>query len=367
MFKYMKAFIFLLFVFFIAFQINTRLNPKERLNDEDITNIANIAEVHAIDTVYADNQTPNNDIAALDLKKHIWSTLCDSLLNIHIDKEQKVQKVETVNQTLVERKGYKYSIDFMFTKDEIIASVYSKSGVIFNQGDEFIFIDSMNVRKIFKFFQIGRKLTKTGETVFGNAIQLDSEAVKWLANSFIKTIYIKNNITNEIRKYIINKENQVAFNNISACFYNALNQSGKWGAIENTPKKEKESVPDSDDRVYQVVQEMPRFPGCENEPKDMREGCAHTKMLEFVYENLEYPPVAKENQIEGTVIIQFLIDENGLISQPKILKNIRGDCGEEAVRIVNLMNNMDEKWTPGKQGGKLVKVKYHIPIRFRLD
>ena len=62
---------------------------------------------------------------------------------------------------------------------------------------------------------------------------------------------------------------------------------------------------------------MPRFPGCENEAKNNRESCANQKMLEFIYKNQEYPAVARKNKIEGTTVVQFVIDQKGNLTSLK--------------------------------------------------
>jgi len=380
----MKAYLSTLILIFTAFQISAQRYLTEQFTDVDVTsnvlysqNITGITGVPTLDIFYADYYTPNGNtetsrplVVVISTGSLVCPLLCENLVILHKDEEQKVQKIETVLQTLAVREKYSYSIEFLYEKNKITANVYSKGGVKFNQGDEIIFMDTSDIRKVFKFFQIGRKLTKDGASVFGNAIQLDLEEVKWLANASIKTIYIKNNKTDELRKFIVNSSRQAAFGYLTACFYNALDKPEKWGNIENPtnpPQNVIGSTPSSDEKVYQVVEDMPRFPGCENEPKDKRDGCANKKMLEFIYENLEYPSDAGKNGIEGTVVIQFVIDEKGAITKPKIVKDIAGQCGQEGLRIVKLMNSMDEKWIPGKQRGKLVKVRYTLPIKFSLD
>jgi periplasmic protein TonB len=122
------------------------------------------------------------------------------------------------------------------------------------------------------------------------------------------------------------------------------------------------------EEIFQVVEDMPRFPGCEDEPtKEKRIECANNKLLQFIYKNIKYPPIAKENGIEGTTVIQFVVDQSGKITEPTIVKDIGGQCGQEALRVVKLMNEMGEKWIPGKQRGRPVKVRYTLPVKFRLE
>ena len=89
--------------------------------------------------------------------------------------------------------------------------------------------------------------------------------------------------------------------------------------------------------------------------------------MEFIYKNIKYPPIARENGVEGTVVIRFVVDKDGSVDEPKILRDIGAQCGAEALRVVNMMNNMPQKWIPGKQRGKPVKVYFNLPVKFRLE
>ncbi len=117
--------------------------------------------------------------------------------------------------------------------------------------------------------------------------------------------------------------------------------------------------------IFKVVEEMPRFPGCDNEPGDAKakEQCAQKKMLEFIYKNIKYPAIARENGVEGTVVVTFVVEKDGSISDAKTLRDIGAQCGEEALRIVKMM----PKWTPGKQRGNSVRVQFNLPVRFKLE
>jgi protein TonB len=113
---------------------------------------------------------------------------------------------------------------------------------------------------------------------------------------------------------------------------------------------------------------MPRFKSsdCETLAATSQEEarkCAEKKMLEFVYGNIKYPPAARDGGIEGTAVIRFVVDENGEIKNPEILKNPGGGLGEEALRIVSKF----PAWTPGKQRDKNVRVWFNMPVRFKLE
>lgn len=122
------------------------------------------------------------------------------------------------------------------------------------------------------------------------------------------------------------------------------------------------------EEIFQVVEEMPRFPGCEDiSDKAERKTCSQKKMLEFIYKNIKYPPIARENGVEGTVVIRFVVDKSGKVQEPTILRDIGAQCGSEALRVVEMMNKMGKKWIPGKQRGKPVKVYFNLPVKFKLE
>ncbi|HHM21774.1 MAG TPA: energy transducer TonB, partial [Bacteroidetes bacterium] len=115
--------------------------------------------------------------------------------------------------------------------------------------------------------------------------------------------------------------------------------------------------------IFRIVEEQPTFKGCENiMDKARRKKCADAKLMEFIYENIVYPAVARENNITGTVVVQFVVERDGSVSNVKLLRDIGGSCGEEAVRVVKMM----PPWNPGKQRGRPVRVMFTLPIRFKL-
>lgn len=117
--------------------------------------------------------------------------------------------------------------------------------------------------------------------------------------------------------------------------------------------------------VFQVVEEMPRFPGCEEVGTDRatKVQCATNKLLRYLSNQIKYPRFALENHIQGTVYISFIVNEKGAITDIKVLKEPGAGLGKEAVRVVKTMPN----WTPGKQRGKPVKVQFNLPVKFRLN
>ena len=116
------------------------------------------------------------------------------------------------------------------------------------------------------------------------------------------------------------------------------------------PDKEAEYLAERKDTInaYDVVEQMPRFPGGER------------KLAEFIEENMQYPKKCAEKGIYGRVIVAFVVERSGQLSNIRVVKSVHPALDKEALRIVNLM----PRWIPGKQNGVAVRVKYLIPIRF---
>lgn len=124
-----------------------------------------------------------------------------------------------------------------------------------------------------------------------------------------------------------------------------------------------------DSTIFTVAEEMPRFPVCEklDTTLEVIKKCAQEQLLSFIYQNVNYPFEARQNGNEGTVVISFVIEKDGSITNQEIMKDIGGGCGAEALRVVNLMPEADLKWVPGKNKGEPVRVKFVLPVRFRLE
>lgn len=117
--------------------------------------------------------------------------------------------------------------------------------------------------------------------------------------------------------------------------------------------------------IFTVVEEMPRFPGCETEgmSKKEKKRCAEKALMQFLGKNIRYPELAKEGRIEGTVVMNFVVNEDGSISDINVMRDIGGGCAREAARVIKKM----PKWIPGKQIGRPVKVRFNIPIKYKLE
>jgi len=100
-----------------------------------------------------------------------------------------------------------------------------------------------------------------------------------------------------------------------------------------------------------IVEIMPEFPGGE------------LALLKHFGSNIKYPEAARLADIEGVVVLEFIVEKDGSITDIEILRDIGGGCGEEALRIAKEM----PKWKPGMDGGKLARVVYKLPVRFKLN
>jgi periplasmic protein TonB len=105
-----------------------------------------------------------------------------------------------------------------------------------------------------------------------------------------------------------------------------------------------------DNKVYTVVENIPVYPG------------GDAALMEFLSDNIRYPEEAKTSGVTGTVMVRFIVEKDGSVTNAKILQGLDGGCNEEVLRVVKLM----KKWTPGKQNGKAVRVLYNLPVKFSL-
>ncbi|SFG65291.1 TonB family protein [Prevotella sp. KH2C16] len=137
--------------------------------------------------------------------------------------------------------------------------------------------------------------------------------------------------------------------------------------LNNKPRKEAEqtdSVPmtatagdsvsavkSSEGKVFDVVEEMPQFPG------------GSAKLMSYLSSHLQYPAEAQKKKIEGRVVVSFVVETDGAVSGVKVVRSIDPLLDQEAVRVVEDM----PRWQPGKQHGKTVRVKYNIPVAFKLQ
>ena len=111
------------------------------------------------------------------------------------------------------------------------------------------------------------------------------------------------------------------------------------------PPKEEET------KVFDVVEQMPSFPG------------GPSALMQYLSSNIKYPVVAEENGVQGRVVCTFVVERDGSITDVRVIRSVDPSLDKEAVRVVKSM----PKWIPGKQNGSAVRVKYTVPVTFRLQ
>lgn len=109
-------------------------------------------------------------------------------------------------------------------------------------------------------------------------------------------------------------------------------------------------VAEIEEPVFDVVEEMPSFPG------------GNGALLKFVSENLRYPTIAVEQGIQGRLVLNFVVEKDGSLSNIKVTRKLSPECDAEAIRVIK----MSPKWTPGKQNGQPARVRFTFPVLFKL-
>ncbi|MBQ9186795.1 MAG: energy transducer TonB [Prevotella sp.] len=109
--------------------------------------------------------------------------------------------------------------------------------------------------------------------------------------------------------------------------------------------------PVDEEKVYDVVEQMPSFPG------------GPAAMMDFISRTITYPVSALKQNLQGRVIVTFVVERDGSLSHAKVVKSVAPDMDKEALRVVKKM----PRWIPGQQNGCKVKVKYTVPVTFRLN
>jgi TonB family protein len=133
------------------------------------------------------------------------------------------------------------------------------------------------------------------------------------------------------------------------CQISAVNLLNKYCG-ENISLDKMPTIKEAEQTIYTIVEEMPSFPNGEK------------AMLDFIAENVKYPDHARKKNITGRVYISFIVDKDGYVREPRILRGIGDGCDEEAIRVVQMM----PQWNPGYLNGRPVNVQFNLPILFTL-
>jgi len=150
-------------------------------------------------------------------------------------------------------------------------------------------------------------------------------------------------------KEVVEEEEMPTIEEIKENETGSVDQEGTGEVIFEEPVEEAKG--EDPNKVFLVVEQPPEFEG------------GLEAMYKFISKNMKYPASARRMNIEGSVFVGFVVDADGKISETSIIKGISADCDKEALRVVQMM----PKWRPGKQSGRPVRVKFVLPIKFRLD
>ena len=117
-----------------------------------------------------------------------------------------------------------------------------------------------------------------------------------------------------------------------------------------TVSAQKTVVAEKNQKVFDVVEQMPQFPG------------GSMALFEYLMQNVKYPEDAEKQKVEGSVIANFVVEADGTIANVDVSRPVFPSLDAEAIRVLKAM----PKWTPGRQDGKAVRVRYVVPVRFKL-
>ncbi len=156
---------------------------------------------------------------------------------------------------------------------------------------------------------------------------------------FVPPKVVKEEVVEEIPTIEEIKQNEVA----------AVEVEGDAEVVFEEPVEQ--VVVEDENKIFMVVEQQPEFEG------------GYEAMMNFIRKNMRYPASARRMGIDGTVYVSFVVEKDGSINDVSVLRGISADCDKEAVRVVQAMPN----WKAGKQNGKPVRVKFNLPIKFKLN
>lgn len=148
-------------------------------------------------------------------------------------------------------------------------------------------------------------------------------------------------------------QDEIMKSKVSISVFDVLNGSEEGEVLKakqmlvTEPVKPKEE----ENTVFEYVEQMPSFPG------------GDAALMQYLSKNIKYPPLAEENGIQGRVICTFVVERDGSVSDIRIKRGVDPSLDKEAMRVVSAM----PKWIPGRQNGQMVRVKYTLPVTFRLQ
>lgn len=217
-------------------------------------------------------------------------------------------------------------------------------------GDEYCVLKYENLKGRAKSVQY-KELT--------DGVMQSFHSLKFDNATYCKPFYNKMATSTHLKSINIKYDDNTTSNKV-AIFYNGMHgdkslyDDGPLQPITAllTKTREKDSPEENtiDNKVYDVVEEMPSFKG------------GPAALMKYLSDSIKYPIVAKENGIQGRVVVSFIVEKDGSISNVSVVRQVEPSLDMEAIRIVQSM----PKWNPGKQKGKVIRTKYNVPVSFRL-
>lgn len=154
---------------------------------------------------------------------------------------------------------------------------------------------------------------------------------------------------------VVVEQIQVVEDNVEVANVEIASVDDAFDKLQNTftppaPVQRSQEEVAEDTQIFEFLEEMPEFPG------------GQAAMMKWLSENVKYPAIATENNIQGRVMVSFVVERDGSISNVKVVRGVDPSLDKEAVRLINNM----PKWKPGMQTGKPVRARFNIPVTFKL-
>lgn len=243
---------------------------------------------------------------------------------------------------------------------QIVVKQKKNSYAVFKKGSKKKNFIYSSVTKDYNDFYLVKEKTKWG-LINSSGEKVTESIYDTIITSGYKYIVQKNHLLGAIDKSG-NFTIPLEFENIHSTSKTGgvVKKNGKWAFFENGKLNyDKKKI------IFTIPDRFPMFEKCTNISPEYKtsKACADKKLLEYINQNIEYPSKAVDENIEGMVVISFVVTDKGEIENIKILRDIGGGCGDAAKKLFINQKN----WVPAIHDGEKVYSKYNIPIRFKLS
>ena len=184
-----------------------------------------------------------------------------------------------------------------------------------------------------------------------DTLAVDSVAVDSVADEVVNNVHKPAKKNEKVLKEELNHKQIDSKQSSPSLSPSHINNSAQSPSTASTTNEKFTASTPEGSKVFDVVEEMPSFPG------------GPSALFQFLSANIQYPATAEDNGIQGRVIVTFVVERDGSITDVKVVKSVDPSLDKEAVRVIKSM----PRWQPGKQNGSAVRVKYTTPVTFRLQ